>query len=214
MNYNQIDTSNLTEYQSSVNQKRHIMVGILHNMEWGMNARQINPTTGEFVGTHMLANPFLSAVIFELGIKSMWELFHSRVFGRTEINVYGHYIDKVYSDLGVDFHEFISDKYDAEVKYFGNALQEYLNSYQCKNLTEDERTSILSCPYFSLEECLKENPQIVTNGKYEFQSGNKINIITGIIPNSALENGKVQCYRQPSPFLKEIIDHIQTQLLN
>ena len=213
MNYNQIDTSNFTEYQNSVNQKCHIMNGLFHNMTWGMKAQEINPVTQEFVGTHMLANPFLSAIIFELAIKSMWELSHLRVFGRTEINQYGHYIDRIYSDLEVYFCEFILNKYDAEVTYFSNALQEYLNSYQCKNLTEVEKASILSCPYFSFQKCLEENPKIVTSGKYEFERGNKINIITGIIPNPTLKNDQVQCYRQPSPFLIEIMDHIRTQLL-
>ena len=209
MNYNQINISKSTEYQNSVNQKLHIMNGIFHNMIWGMKAHEINPATGELVSKHMLANSFLSAMIFELAIKSMWELSHSKVFGKTEIGKYSHYIDKVYSDLKVDFCEFISNKYNAEVKYFHNALQEYLNSYQCKKVTEAEKVSILSCPYFSLKECLKENQKIVTNGKYEFQKGDKINIVTGIIPNPSVKNDEVNCYRQPSPFLSEIMDHIR-----
>ena len=209
MNYNQINISKMTEYQNSVNQKLHIMKGIFHNMIWGMKAHEINPVTGEIAGAHMLTNSFLCAMIFELAIKSMWELSHSKVFGKTEIDKYSHYIDKVYSDLKVDFREFISSKYNAEVKYFHNALQEYLNSYQCKKLTETKKVSILSCPYFSLKECLKENQKIVTNGKYKFQKGDKINIVTGIIPNPSLKSDEVNCYRQPSPFLSEIMDHIR-----
>ncbi|MDE0019312.1 MAG: hypothetical protein OXU51_24235 [Candidatus Poribacteria bacterium] len=195
----------MIEYQYSVDQKLHIMKGIFHNMECGIKI-------GELDGSHMLANPFLSAVIFELAIKSMWELSHSKVFGRTEIDQYRHYIDRVYPCLREDFCEFIRNKYNAEVTYFRNTLQEILNSYQCRNLPEGDRVSILSCSYFSLKECLKENSKIVTNGKYEFQQGRKINVITGIIPKSDLSNDPVDCYRQPSPFLKEIMNYIQTQL--
>lgn len=212
MNYNQVDTSNSTEYQRSVNQKLLIMKGVFHNMECGIKMEVINPAFGELDGNHMLANPFLSAVIFELAIKGMWELSHSKVFGKAEIKQYRHSIHKVYPCLKGDFREFISNKYNAEVAYFRNTLQEILNSDQGKNHTEDQRVFILSCPYFSFEECLEENSKIITNGKYEFQEGNKINIITGIIPISALNNDLIDCYKQPSPFLTEIINYIQTQL--
>ena len=207
-----MDTLNLTECRRSVNQKLLIMKGVFHNMECGMKMEKINPAFGELDGCHMLANPFLSAVIFELAIKSMWELSHSNVFGKTEINQYGHYIDRIYPCLRKGFCEFVRNKYNAEVAYFRNILREILNSDQDKNHTKDERAFILSCPYFSLEECLEENPKIVTDGKYEFQERNKINIVTGIIPYSAPNNEQVDCYRQASPFLTEIMNYIQTQL--
>ena len=200
------------EYQYSVNQKLLIMKGVFHNMECGMKMQRINPSIGELDGSNMLANQFLSAMIFELAIKSIWELSHSKVFGRTEINEYRHYIHKVYPSLKGDFREFISNKYNAEVAYFHNELQEILNSYEGEDLTEANKVFILSCPYFSLEECLKENSKIVTNGKYEFQKEGKINVITGIIPKPSLNNDQVDCYRQPSPFLKEIMNYIQIQL--
>ena len=212
MNCNQVDTSNSTEYQRSVNQKLIIMRGIFHNIECGIEIEKINPAFGELDGNHMLANPFLSAVVFELAIKSMWELSHSKVFGKAEIKQYRHCIHKVYPDLKHDFCKFISNEYNVEVAYFRNALQEILNSDQGKNHTEDRREFILSCPYFPLKECLKENRDIVTDGKYEFQQGDKINIVTGIIPNSDPNNDLVDCYRQPSPFLKKIMEYIQTQL--
>ena len=205
-----MDRQNFTEYQRSVNQKLIIMKGVFHNMECGME--KTNPAIGELDCSHILTNQFLSAVIFELGIKSMWELSHSNVFGRTEINEYRHYIHKVYPCLKGDFREFIKKKYNAEVAYFHNGLQEILNSYEGKDLTEVDRVFILSCPYFSLEECLKGNSKIVTNGKYEFQEERKINIITGIIPKSSLSNDQVDYYRQPSPFLMEIMNYIQIQL--
>ena len=201
-----------TKYQGSVNQKLIIMKGIFHNIECGVKMEEINPAFGELDGNHMLANPFLSAVIFELAIKSMWELSHSKVFGKTEIGQYGHCIDKVYPCLKEDFRDFISNKYNAEVAYFCNTLQDTLNSDQGKNYTEDQKEFILSCEYFSLEESLEENSKIIIHGKYEFQQENKINIITGIIPNSAPNNDLVDCCRQPSPFLTEIINYIQTQL--
>ena len=203
-----MDRQNCTEYQRSVNQKLLIMKGVFHNMECGLVMGKINPAIGGLAGSNMLANQFLSATIFELAIKSMWELSHSNVFGRTEINQYGHCIDKIYPCLKGDFREFIEKKYNAEVAYFHNGLQEILNSYEGKDLTDSD----LSCLYFSLEECLKGNSKIVTNGKYEFQEERKINIITGIIPKSSLNNDQVDCYRQPSPFLMEIMNYIQTQL--
>ena len=211
MNYNPVDTSNLTEYRRSVNQKLIIMKGIFRNMECGIKMEEVNPAFGELDGNHMLVNPFLSAVIFELAIKSMWELSHSKVFGEAEIKQYGHYIHKVYPCLKGDFREFISKKYNAEVVYFRNTLQEILNSYQGENYTEDQRVSIPSCLYFSLEECLEENRDIVIDGKYKFQQGKRMNIITGVIPKS-LNNDSVDCHRQPSPFLTEIMNYIQTQL--
>ena len=207
-----MDRQNFTEYQRSVNQKLLIMKGVFHNMECGIKMEKINPAIGELDCSNMLANQFLSATIFELAIKSMWELSHSNVFGRTEINQYGHCIDKIYPCLKGDFREFIEKKYKAEVAYFHNGLQEILNSYEGKDLTEADREFILSCPYFSLEECLKGNSKIVTNGKYEFQEERKINIITGIIPKSSLKNDQVDCYRQPSSFLMKIMNHIQIQL--
>ncbi len=228
MNCNQVDTSNSTKYQRSVNQKLIIMRGIFHNIECGIEIEKINPAFGELDGNHMLANPFLSTVVFELAIKSMWELSHSKVFGDTEIEKYRHYIHKVYPDLKHDFCEFISNEYNVEVACFRNALQEILNSDQGKNHTEDRKEFILSCPYFSLEECLKENSHIIIHGKYQFQQENKINIITGIIPNSTcdndlvdcsqpsscsdLNNNLVDCFRQPSLFLRKIMNYIQTQL--
>ncbi len=204
-----MDRQNFTEYQRNVNQKFIIMKGVFHNIECGME--KINPAIVELDGNNMLANQFLSATIFELAIKSMWELSHSNVFGRTEINRYGHCIDKIYPCLKGDFREFIEKKYNAEVAYFHNELQEILNSYEGKDLTKDDRVFILSCPYFSLQECLKGNSKIVTNGKYEFQKEKKINIITGIIPKSS-NNDQVGTHRQPSPFLMEIMNHIQIQL--
>ena len=202
----------MIKYQCSVNQKLHIMNGVFHNMECGMKLAKINSALGDLDGRHMLANQFSSALIFELGIKCMWELSHSKVFGRTEIDQYRHYIHKIYPCLKEDFREFISNKYNAEVTHFRATLQEILNSDQGKYYTEDERAFILSCPYFSLEECLKANSNIVTNGKYEFQPEQKINVITGIIPKSTLKHDTVDCHEQPSPFLKEIMDYIQTQL--
>ena len=228
MNCNQVDTSNSPEYQRSVNQKLIIMKGIFHNMEGGKEIEKTNPAFSELEGNHMLANQFLSAVVFELAIKSMWELSHAKVFGDTEIQKYRHSIHKVYPCLKKDFREFISNTYKAEVVYCRNTLQEILNSDQGKNHTEDRRIFILSCQYFSLKECLEGNSHIIMHGKYEFQQENKINIITGIIPNSTCDNDLVDCSqpsscsapnndlvdccRQPSPFLTKIIEYIQTQL--
>ena len=188
------------------------MKGIFHNMECGMKMEEIDPAFGELDGNHMLVNSFLSAVIFELAIKSMWELSHSKVFGDDEISKYGHFIHKVYPCLKGDFHKFIRNEYEVEVAHFRNELQEILNSGQGGNYTEDERTFILSCPYFSLKECLKENRDIVVHGKYKFQAGNKINVVTGILPCSAPNNEPVNCHRQPSPFLEKIMNYIQIQL--
>lgn len=189
-----------------MDQKLIIMKGIFHNIGCGIRMEEINPAIRELEGNHMLANPFLSAVIFELAIKSLWELSHSTVFGSTEIGQYRHNIDRVYPCLKKNFREFIENKYTAEVTYFRNELQEILNSDP--NLTEIDRESILSCPYFSLEECLEENSKIVTQGKYEFQQEEKINVIIGIIPKS----DPVDCYKQPSPFLAKIMNYIKIQL--
>ena len=203
----------MIEYQYSVNQKLIIMNGIFHNIECGMILLKRNTALGDLDAHHMMANPFLSAVIFELAIKSMWELSHSKVWGKAEIKDYGHHIDSVYPCLREDFRDFISNKYDAEVANFCNTLQEILNSDQSgEGYTEDERAFILSCPYFSLTGCLEENKKIIIHGKYEFQPEPKINVITGIIPNSSSDQDHVNCCRQPSPFLKEIVNYIQTQL--
>ena len=212
MRANELDTSNVIEYQRSVNQKLHIMNGIFHNIECGMILDERDPAFRDLDGRHMMANPFLSAVIFELAIKSLWELSHSKVWGDAEIRGYGHHIDSVYPCLREVFREFISNEYDAEVAHFRSTLQEILNSDQRKNYTEDEREFILSCPYFSLTECLEENKKIIRDGKYEFQPEPKINVITGIIPNDPSDHDTVNCCRQPSPFLKEIVNYIQTQL--
>ena len=201
------------EYESSVNHKLLIMKGVFHNMECGMKMLSINPAIGELDGSNMLANQFSSAWIFELAIKSMWELSHSKVFWKTEINEYGHCIHKVYPCLKKDFCDFISNQYNIEVACFRNGLQEIFNSDQGrKNHTENEWKSILSCSYLSLEECLKENYRIITDGKYEFQEGNKINVVTGIIPYSSPNNNQVDTYNQPSPFLKKIVNYIEIQL--
>ena len=206
-----MDRQNFTEYQRSVNQKLLIMKGVFHNMKCGME--RINPLIVELDGSNMLANQFLSATIFELVIKSMRELSHSRIFGVTEINQYGHCIDRIYPCLSQDFCEFIQNKYNTEVAYFRDGLQEILNSDQGrKNHTEDERVFILLCPYLSLEECLRENRKIAIHGKYEFQEESKINVVTGIIPYPSSNNDSVDTYRQPSPFLIEIIEYIQIQL--
>ena len=194
----------MKKYQCSVDQKLIIMKGIFHNIECGIKMDR------DLEGNHMLVNSFLSAHIFELVIKSLWELSHSKVFGSTEIDQYGHNIDRVYPCLRGNFREFIEKKYTAEVTYFRNGLQEILNSDP--NLTEDYRESILSCPRFSLEECLEENSQIVIHGKYKFQQREKINVITGIIPKSDPSTDTVDCYRQPSPFLAEIMNYIKIQL--
>ena len=196
------------EYEHSMNQKLLIMKGVFHNMECGTEKMAVtNPAFGELDGCHMLANQFSSAWIFELGIKSMWELSHSKIFGKPEIKKYGHKIHKVYPCLREDFRDFISNKFNSEVTYFHNKLQG-----ESKDLPEADKVFILSRPYFSLEECLKENSQIITDGKYEFQDEKKINVITGIIPKLDPKINEVYCYRQPSPFLKEIMNYIQTQL--
>ena len=194
----------MKNYQCSVDQKLIIMKGIFHNIECGIEMDK------DLDGNHMLANSFLSAHIFELAIKSLWELSHSKVFGRTEIGEYGHNIDRVCPCLRGNFREFIEKKYNAEVTYFRNGLQEILNSDQYR--TEAQKGAILSCPYFSLEECLKENSKIVKGGKYKFQQGDKINVITGIFPRIKPSTGSVECYRQPSPFLEEIMKYIKIQL--
>lgn len=200
------------KYKKSANQKLAIMNGIFHNMECGVEMDRINPAFVELDGNHMLANPFLSTVIFELAIKSMWELSHSKVFGKAEIKDYGHSIHRIYPCLKGDFQDFISNEYEVEVRYFGDTLQDTLNSDQGEHYTEDQKEFILSCSYFTLEQCLKDNSKIIKNGKYKFQHQNKISVITGIIPNSVLNNDIVICCRQPSPFLKKITDYIETEL--
>lgn len=201
----------MTECQESMNGKLFIMQGIFHNMACGTQINKANPTTQVLPASPMLANSFLSAHIFELGIKIMWELSYSQIFGETEINKYGHHINKIYPDLNPCFSDFISEKYRAEVKYFHNSLEEYLNSYQCAHIPKSEKNSILSCKYYSLIENLIENSKIVTQGKYRFQVGDKVNIVTGIMPD-IFKNGETGCFRQPSPFLIEIIEYIKTQL--
>ncbi len=196
----------MTEYQESMNGKLFIMEGIFHNMACGAQMNKAVLPAGP-----MLANSFLSAHIFELGIKIMWELSCSQIFGETEIKKYGHHINKIYPHLNPCFSDFISEKYETGIKYFHNSLEEYLNSYQCADKPESEKNSILSCKYYLLTENLKENSRIVTQGKYRFQKVEKVNIVTGIMPDF-LKNGEPGVFRQPSPFLIEIIEHIKTQL--
>lgn len=161
------------DFEIKIKEKLHIMKGIFHNMECGMKMEEINPAFGELDGNHMLVNPFLSAVIFELAVKSLWELSHSRIFDNPEITKYGHCIRKIYPCLNEGFCNIIRNKYELEVMHFHNELHEILHSYQYKDLTKNEKVSILSCPYFSFEDCLKENAKIVKNGKYEFQQSSK-----------------------------------------
>ena len=200
------------KYEISINQKMLIMKGVFHNIECGMKTLKPHTVFGEIEGYHMLANPFLSAVIFELAIKSMWELSHSKIFGRPEIKKYGHKIHKVYPCLNEGLRNVIQYKYELEIIHFRNRLHEILHSYQYKHLTEDERDSILTCPFLSLEECLKENSKIIVKGKYEFQQPLKINVVTGIVPKPLTDNNEVECFRQPSPFLIGIIDYIENEL--
>ena len=205
----------MIEYQRSVNQKHLIMRGVFHNMECGVIIEKVNPTlkVGEIDGCHMLANPFLFAVVFELAIKSMWELSHSEVFAETQIHQYGHSIDRIYPYLSQNFRHFIEKEYNREVQFFRNELQAISNSEEGqRNHTKDQWESIFNCPYLTLEECLKQNLDIIIHGKYKFQEGSKINVVTGIIPYTLSDNDLVDTYGQPSSFLKRIIDYIGMQL--
>ena len=104
------------KYEYSVSQKLDIMKGVFHNMECGMaRIKEINPTFNELEGYHMLANQFSSAWIFELAIKSLWELSHSKGFDTPEIKQYGHCIHNIYPCLKKEFCDFISNEYKVEV---------------------------------------------------------------------------------------------------
>lgn len=192
----------MIQYLYSINQKLDIMKGVFHNIESGikMGIRELD-------GNYMRANQFSSAWIFELSIKSLWELSHSKVFDTAEINQYGHCIHNIYPCLKKEFCDFISNQYKVEVTRTRNELQEV-----CQNLSSADKEFILSRPYFTLEEALSTNSDIIKNGKFKLLDEKKINIITGIMPKSDLKINEVSCCKQPSPFLERIVNYIDTQL--
>ena len=160
---------------------------------------------------HILSNAFLSTLILELSIKALWELSRKKIFNHRDWKD-GHDILKIYNDLSPNIQEFISSKYDAELKYFQTAFEEWLNSYKSQNISREHKDYLLSAQYYSIEDCLEVNRTIVCDGKYAFQIEDKINVITGCIFVSEGDSESFYTERQPSPFLDELINFIRKKI--
>jgi hypothetical protein len=107
----------------------------------------------------------------------MWEISYKKVFDKKK---YGHRIVEVYPDLKKEFRDFISFQYNLEVSRFRERINNHQNDYK-----EGESPTI---DFLSIEECLTENNNLIVNGKYEFQLGDKINVVSGVIPNQTSGN--------------------------
>ncbi len=188
----------MNQYQDSVNEKIRIMRGLLFNIECGIELTSKIPSGVGFIDHAFFANPFLYSVIFELSIKSMWEISYTKVFDKKK---YGHRIVEVYPDLKKEFCDFISNQYNLEVSRFRENINKHQNDYK---KGESPTTDFLS-----IEECLAENNNLIVNGKYEFQLGNKINVVSGIIPNQTSDNFHTLNPRLPREAFSKIEVEIQ-----
>ena len=172
----------VTEYQQSAVNKKHIAFSILHNVKTGKDklieygSNPSNPNR-ETIPVLLKGNQFLYAHAFELLIKGIWELLYSKVFGRQEVHEYKHDIYRIYLTLDSGTKNWIQGKYDSIV-------EEYRNNFGDSSVVGPSNVGRLmsSFPYYSFEECLKMNEKLVIHGKYEFQEEGKINIVTGIFP--------------------------------
>ena len=181
-------------YKESVNQKIIIMEGFVHNIEHGISKSR---KMSDFYAPNFIVNPYICALIFELSIKSMWELSHSKSFGDSgEIRKYGHNIKDIYKDLNTDFQQNILRLYNEEVDNIKPMVVAYGSQHCC---------------FLTLDECLTENKNIVMNAKYRFIPGSKINVVTCTIPS----NGELKMSgQQPPLFLKHLISIIKNELNN
>ena len=145
----------------------------------------------------------------QLGVKSIWELSHSRVFEKKEIHKYKHNIYRIYLTLDMNAKKFIEEKYNLRVKEFNDVFKD-----SDLHVTIDgyDKMAVSSFPYYSFEECLQVNCKIVTEGKYEFQKENKVNIVTGISPIPNTNSDAIMISMEPSEFLYDIIKYIENVL--
>ena len=203
----------LTDYQKSAKEKKHMALGILHNIMSGTDKLReyyvSNPSNSSrdiiLLGFSQ-CNQFLYAHVFELGIKSIWELSHSRVFGKKEIHKYKHNIYRIYRTLDMNAQKFMEEKYNLRVKEFYDVFKD-----SDLHVTVDgyDEMAVSSFPYYSFEECLQVNRKIVTEGKYEFQKEKKVNIVTGISPIPNTNGDATMTSMEPSEFLYDIIKYIE-----
>lgn len=178
------------QYQESVNDKILMMKGLAHNLEYGMALLRSKRVT-DFYAPNMIVNPFLCALIFELSIKGMWELSHSKSFGDNgEIKKHGHNTKSIYDELNQEFRENILISYRKQVDITRKTIA----------------ASGVQQPHFlSLDECLTENENIVKNAKYKFIHGSKINVVTCIIPGDVKSQTVQMSGKQPPFFIEDLI---------
>lgn len=153
----------------------------------------------------LICNPFLFAHTLELIIKGIWELSHSKVFGKEEINEYKHDIHRIYPTLDENAKKFIRRAYNRRVKEHQDMFRK---SNLSVSISENSSRSLSSFPYYSFEECLKNNSKIVIHGKYEFQTERKVNIVTGVTPIPSIEEEGIM-FGEASPFLYDLIGYIE-----
>lgn len=196
----------MNQYQDSVKEKIRIMKGLLFNIGCGVELTNKIPSGVDFMDHAYFANPFLYSVIFELSIKSMWEISYKKVFDKKK---YGHRIVEVYPDLKKDFCDFISNQYHLEINRFREIINNHQNNY--------EKGESPTTDFLSIEECLAENNNLIVNGKYEFQLGDKINVVSGTIPNQASDNFHVLNPHLPREAISKIecvYNHINNRTNN
>ena len=202
----------LTDYQKSAIDKKHIALSILHNIMSGINklneyaSNPSNPRREIILPGFLQCNQFLYAHVFELGIKSIWELSHSKVFGEKEVHKYKHNIYQIYLTLDMNAKNFMEEKYNLRVKEFNDIFK---HSELYVTVDGYDKMAVSSFPYYSFEECLQVNRKIVTEGKYEFQKENKVNIVTGISPIPNTNGDGIMTSMEDPKFLHDIIEYIE-----
>lgn len=202
-----LDINNeLNEYQKSAVHKKSIAIGIINNTISGFRKlKDYVDNGGEMKIGFLICNPFLFAHTLELIIKGIWELSHSKVFGKEEISKYGHNIHKIYLTLDENAKKFIRRAYNRRVKEHRDMFRE---SNLSVSVSGNSSRPLSSFPYYSFEECLKNNSKIVIHGKYEFQTERKVNIVTAVTPIPSIEEEGIM-FGEVSPFLYDLIEYIE-----
>lgn len=212
----------LDDFEYSAIDKKYIALGILHNIIGGIDKLEVyisNPSNPriQMISALLQSNQFLYAHVFELCMKSIWELSHSKIFTKEEFDKYNHNIYKLYLTLDINTQTFIEQIYNSRAKEF-NDLFKNSDLYVLVDGSNKIALSSFSC--YSFKECLQLNRKIVTEGKYKFREENKLNIVTGIshllntIHILNANSDALTISMEPSEFLYDIIKYIEKIMMH
>ena len=212
----------LDDFEYSAIDKKYIALGILHNIIGGIEKLEgyiSNPSNPkiQIISALLQSNQFLYAYVFELCMKSIWELSHSKIFVKEEFDKYKHNIYKLYLTLDINTQTFIEELYNSRAKEFNDLFKD-IDLYVPVDGYNKIAVSSFSC--YSFKECLQLNRKIVTEGKYKFREENKINIVTGIshILNTThmlnTNSDTLTTCMEPSEFLYDIIRYIEKIMMH